>query len=100
MTNLIYENWNHLLINLNEPWLSPQYLQGFCNTIHQKGAALSNCRGFVYGTVRPISKPNESQKKFYNGHKKVLAIKFQSVVTPLVANFMGQLKGNAMIVGC
>ena len=43
MTKLIYENWNHLLSNLNQTWLSPQYLQGFCNTIHQKGAALSNC---------------------------------------------------------
>ena len=102
MTNLIYKNWNHLLINLNQLWLSPQCLQGFCNTIHQKGAALSNCWGFVYGTVRPISRPNESQKKLYNGHKKVRAIKFQPVVAPngLVANFMGQLKGNAMIVGC
>ena len=42
MTNLIYENWNYLLSNLNQPWLSPQCLQGFCNTIHQKRAALSN----------------------------------------------------------
>ena len=23
ITNLIYENWNHLLSNLNQPWLSP-----------------------------------------------------------------------------
>ena len=29
MTNLIYENWNHLLSNLNQPWLSPQCLLGF-----------------------------------------------------------------------
>ena len=42
MTNLIYENWNHLLSNLNQPWLSPQCLQGFYNTIHQKRATLSN----------------------------------------------------------
>ena len=82
MTNLIYENWNHLLSNLNQPWLSPQCLQGFCNTIRQKGAALSNCWAFVDGTVRPISRLNESQKILYNGHKKIHGIKFQSVVAP------------------
>ena len=70
MTNLIYENWIHLLSNLNQPWLSRQCLQGFCNTIHQKGAALSNCWGFVDGTVRPISRPNESQKFCITGIKK------------------------------
>ena len=82
MRNLIYENWNHLLSNLNQPWLSPQCLQGFCNTIRQKGAALSNCWGFVDGTVRPISRLNESQKILYNGHKIINGIKFQSVVAP------------------
>ena len=88
MAKLIYENWNDLLSNLNQPWLSPQGLQGFCNTIHQKGVALSNCWGFVDGTVRPISRPNENRKKLCNGHKKVQAIKFKSVVAPngLVAN--------------
>ena len=59
MTNLICRNWNQLPSNLNH---FSQCLQGFCNTIHQKGAALSNCWGFVDGTVRSISKPNESQK--------------------------------------
>ena len=95
MKNLIYENWNHVLSSLNQPWLSPQCLQGFRNTIHQKGAALSNCWGFVDGTVRPISRPNENQKILRNGHKKVHAIKFQSVVFPngLVANLYGPVEG-------
>ena len=95
MTNLIYENWDHLLSNLNQPLLSPQYLKGFCNTIHQKGAALNNCWGFVNGTVRTISRLNESQKILYNGHKKVHAIKIQSVVAPngLVANLYGPVQG-------
>ena len=102
MTNLIYDNWNYLLNNLNQSWLSPHCLQGFCDKIHQKGAALSHYWGFVDGTVRPISRPNENQRILYNGHKKVHAIKFQSVVAPngLVANLYGPLKGNAMIVGC
>ena len=81
--------------NLNQPWFSPQCLQGFCNNIHQKGAALSNCWGFVDGTVRPISRTNENKKILYNGHKKVHAIEFQSVVSPngLVANLYGPVDG-------
>ena len=89
MTNLIYENWNHLLSNLNQPWLSRQCLQGFCDSIHQKGDALSHCWGCADITVRPISRPTENQRILYNGHKKVHAIKFQSVVALngfLVAN--------------
>ena len=95
MTNLICENWNNLLINLNQPRLSPQCLQGFCNTNHQKGAALSNCWGFVNSTVRPISRPTENQNILYNGHKKVQAIKFQFVISPngLVANLYGPVEG-------
>ena len=46
-----------------------------------------------------ISRPNENQRILYNGHKKVHAIKFQSVIAPngLVANFVGQLKGSGML---
>ena len=42
--------------------------------------------------MRPISRPNEI---LYNGHKKVHAIKFQSVVAPngLVANLYGPVEG-------
>ena len=95
MTNLIYENWNRLLSNLNQPWLLPQCLQGFCNNIHQKGAVLSNCWGFIDDTVQPISRPNESQRILYNGHENVHAIKFQSVVAQngLVANLYEPVEG-------
>ena len=45
--------------------------------------------------MRPISRPNESQEILYNGHKKVHAIKFQSVAAPngLVANLYGPVEG-------
>ena len=44
--------------------------------------------------MRPISRPNKNQKMLYNGHKKVHALRFQSVVAPngLVANFYGPLE--------
>ena len=52
------------------------------NAIHFKGAALNNCIGFVDGTVRPISRPRKPQRSVYNGHKRIHALKFQSVVLP------------------
>ena len=50
--------------------------------ISQKGSALDNCFGFIDGTVRPICRPGEKQRIVYNGHKRVHALKYQSVVVP------------------
>ena len=56
----------------------------------EKGSPLDNCFGFVDGTVRPITRPGEDQRVLYNGHKRVHAIKFQSVALPngLIANML------------
>lgn len=93
--NLIYDNWHHLLESFNQPWLSPRCLEQFCNAIHEKGAALDNCWGFVDGTVRPICRPGRNQRVVYNGHKKVHALKFQSIAAPngLIANLYGPVEG-------
>ena len=63
--------------------------------LHRKGAALDNCWGFVDGTVRPICRPGRMQRVLYNGHKKVHALKFQSIAAPnvLIANLYGPVKG-------
>ncbi len=94
-TDMIYDRFNHLLTDLNQPWLSQQNLKLFANAIHAKGAALDNCWGFIDGTVRPISRPNRNQRAVYNGHKRVHALKYQSVVTPngLIANLYGPVEG-------
>ena len=91
VTDHIYRTNGHLLQDLNQPWLEPQQLESFARAIHQRGAALSNCWGFVDGTVRPICRPGEHQRIMYNGHKRVHGIKFQSVVAPngLIANLYG-----------
>ena len=91
----IYTRWNHLLHTFVQPWLSPANLARFSAAIHNKGAALNNCWGFVDGTVRPVSRPGKDQRILYNGHKKVHSIKFQSVATPsgLVANLFGPVEG-------
>ena len=78
----IYTQWNHLLSTFNQPWLSPENLELFAEATFQKSRALDNCFGFVDGTVRPVSRPGRNQRVLYNGHKKIHAIKFQSVAVP------------------
>lgn len=50
--------------------------------IFDQGAALSNCFGFVDGTVRPTCRLDENQRIVFNGHKRIHAITFQSVALP------------------
>ena len=64
----IYTSWRHLLLDLNQPWLSRPHLQTFTEVIKEKGAVLQNCWGFIDGTVRPISRPGRNQRVRYNGH--------------------------------
>ena len=93
MMNLIYSNWHHN--NFQQPWLSPANLQQFADAIHQKGAPLDNCFGFVDGTVRIVSRPGRNQRVLYNGHKRVHSIKLQSIATPsgTVANLYELVEG-------
>ena len=95
MMNHIYNEHHNLLENMDQSWLSREHLQLYANAIHSKGAYLSNCWGFVDGTVRPVSRPRKNQRAVYNGHKRVHSLKFQSVVTPngMIANLYGPLEG-------
>ena len=45
--------------------------------------------------MRPICRPGQNQRVLYNGHKRVHAIKFQSVVTPdgMIANLYRPVEG-------
>lgn len=95
ITNLvmdfIYDLHGHRITQWNPTILNSRLLEEYATAISDKGAALDNCFGFVDGTVRPISRPGEMQRIVYNGHKRVHALKFQSVATPngLIANMFG-----------
>ena len=73
MLNHIYANYNRFFTGFNHPWLSRVALQSYANIIHDKGAALDFCWGFVDGTVRPVCRPNQNQRILYNGHQRVLS---------------------------
>ena len=68
--------------------------------MYAKGAALENCFGFIDGTVRPIARPDENQRVVYNGHKRVHALKFQSVALPngIITNTYGPVGGYNMLI--
>ena len=50
-----------------------------CSCGCREGAVLDNCYEFIDGIVRPICRPQDNQRVVYNGHKRVHAIKFQSL---------------------
>ena len=70
--------------------------------VHNKGAALDNCWGFVDGSVRPIFRRKQHQRAVHNSHKRVHALKFQLVVTPnrLVATVNGLEKVGVITEPC
>ena len=70
-------------------------LQEHIASVHEKGAPFQNCFRFIDGTVQPLCKPGEHHRILYNGHKRVNAIKFPSVVTPkrLISNLYGSVEG-------
>lgn len=100
MINSTVLDWMYLehgfrLTSWNQPFLTPIALQEYCQSITRQGCPLRNCFGFVDGTVRPICRPEENQRVVYNGHKRVHALKFQSVALPngLIGNLYGPVEG-------
>ena len=93
--DIVYGLHHDHLTSFNQPWLSQANLEHYANVIHNKNAPLQNCWGFVDGTFRLVCRPGENQRVLYNGHKRIHAIKFQSVVAPigLIANLHGPVEG-------
>ena len=64
----IFERWKHVL-HFDPDRLRPTTLRRFADKIHEKGAPLSDCWGFVDGTLRKVSCPIFNQHVIYNGWK-------------------------------
>lgn len=89
--DFIYDTHGRRILQWNQNLLNPRSLEEYAYAVSRKGAPLDNCFGFVDGTVRPITRPGENRRVLYNGHKRVHAIKFQSVAFPngLIGNMFG-----------
>jgi nuclease HARBI1 len=77
----IYERFK-ATIAFDEDRLTPERMAAYAQAIQGKGAPLDRCWGFIDGTVRPICRPTRMQRHVFNGHKRVHALKYQSVVCP------------------
>ena len=92
ITDWLYTNHGHRVTHWNHDILNPAVLVVYATAINNKGAALENCFGFIDGTVRPISRPIINQTAVYNEHKRVHALKFQSVAKFMLLLFFPVLK--------
>jgi hypothetical protein len=95
VVDIVYHTHQHCLKSWDQPFLSADHLHNYALAVHQHGAPLHNCFGFVDGTVRIIARPKYYQRIMYNGHKRVHSMKFQSVVLPngLIAYVSGPYEG-------
>ena len=89
--NTIFQQHHHKISQWNDSILRPELLESYARAVYAKGSPLQNCFGFIDGTVRPICRPGENQRIVYNGHKRIHALKFQSVALPngIIANIYG-----------
>ncbi|ESO99449.1 hypothetical protein LOTGIDRAFT_113508 [Lottia gigantea] len=76
----IHDYFRHVVTEFDQAWMDQRHIQIYADTIHEKRAPLTNCFGFVDGTVRPICRPTRYQRVCYNGHKRIHSLKFQSVM--------------------
>ena len=80
----------------NQHFLQPAISQEYANVIHENGAPLENCLGFIDGTVIELCRHKPIfQRIVYNGHKRVHSIKFQSLAlsSGLIGNLSGPYEG-------
>ena len=91
----MYDVHGYHLTSWNQNFLSPAALEEYVTAITQQGSPLTNCFGFIDGTVRQICRPGKMQRVVYNGHKRVHALKFQAIAVPngLIANLYGPVEG-------
>ena len=76
----IARNFGQLLEMLDQEWLQSRRLQEYARAVHALTGALKNFWGFINGTVRLICPPKQNQRSVFNGHNRVHALKYQSVV--------------------
>ncbi|CAB1100221.1 unnamed protein product [Ectocarpus sp. CCAP 1310/34] len=69
-------------------------IDDFCEAISSRGSPLLRCWGFLGGTIRKICSSGRWQRLYYNGWKRLHALKYQAVDSP--DGFLRQLWGPAL----
>ena len=92
MCREVYGLHHHRLESIYHPWVN---FEEYAASVHQRGACLTNCWGFLDGTQMRICRPQEGQESVYNGHKRQHSLKFQSLILPngIISHFHGPVEG-------
>ena len=61
----VFNEHGFRLTSWNQPFLTPACLQEYACAIARQGSPLTNCFGFIDGTVCPICRPGEKQRVVY-----------------------------------
>jgi len=83
VSQYIFRRWGHL-IDVSSPrhrLLTADRLDVYAAAIERK-TGFPGFWGAVDGTVRPIAYPDQDQRRVYNGHKRLHALKWQFVTPP------------------
>ena len=90
--DILYDLHHNKLQDLSQAWIDPP---SFAKAVADKGAPLLNVWGFIDGTVRGICRPKSYQQSVFNGHKRIHALKFQSIVAPngVIVDLFGPIEG-------
>lgn len=92
---ILYQRWRPRLL-WDSARLNREKLEEFHSAIRRQGAPCRTTFGFIDGTVRAVCRPIENQEMIYNGHKRIHAMKYQSVATPdgIIVHLSGPFAGN------
>ena len=96
MLGWISTRWGHVLSNpFAQPYFTASRIASYARAVRQKSSVNLDVWGFIDGTVGPICRPGLHQRMFFNGHKRIHALKFQIVITPdgLIAHAFGPEEG-------
>ena len=90
--NEIHTRNRHRVMDVTQVWMDHAE---YANAIRQKGAALTNCWGFLDGTQGHMCRPGVGQQSVFNGHKRIHSLKYQAVMCPdgMMPHFFGPIEG-------
>ena len=92
----IWETWGDLITEpLTKPYLTAERVASYEDAIRRKSGVEWQVWGFIDGTVRRICRPGHHQRDYYNGHKRIHALKYQGVTTPdgIICSLHGPYEG-------
>ncbi|KAH7965735.1 hypothetical protein HPB49_010261 [Dermacentor silvarum] len=77
-------------------WLTTEDLKAMSEAVYLNGAPLKNCWAFIDATVLPICRPSKVQRTHFSGHKRLHALKYQSLMCPngLICELDGPYPGS------